>query len=56
MSDPALVNARFDRTAVTILGAMLALIAALSVVLVERSVASYPDHVPMAAAGVPKAR
>ena len=55
MSATAPKHAAFDRAAATILGSMITLIAVLSFVLLETSVESYPEHVPMAAsvAGVP---
>jgi len=48
MPDTAPTHAAFDRTAATILGSMITLIAALSFVLVEISVKSDPDRLPMA--------
>ena len=49
MSAPAPAHAAFDRAAATILGSMITLIAVLSFVLLEASVESNPEHVPMAA-------
>jgi hypothetical protein len=55
MSDTAPTRAGFDRAAAAILGSMLALIAALSFVLMEASMQSNPEQVPVAAsvAGLP---
>ena len=49
MPDPAPSLAAFDRAAATILGGMITLIAALSFALIEVSVRTNPDHVPVAA-------
>ena len=49
MSGTAPTHAPFDRAAATILGSMITLIAVLSFVLLETSVESNPEHVPMAA-------
>jgi hypothetical protein len=49
MSETAPTRAAFDRTAATILGSMITLIAALTVVLVEISVESKAEHLPVAA-------
>ena len=53
-STPTAEHAAFDRAAATILGAMIVLIAGLSFVLVETSIDSFPDQLPVAAAtGLP---
>jgi hypothetical protein len=55
MSDSTPRHAGFDRAAVTILGSMVTLIAVLSLVLMEASMQSSPEQVPVAAsvAGLP---
>jgi hypothetical protein len=55
MIDNRPTHTPFDRTAATILGSMISLIAALSFVLLETSVTSEDPHVPMAASA-PKPR
>ena len=53
-STPTAEHAAFDRAAATILGAMIVLIAGLSLVLVETSIESFPDQLPVASAtGLP---
>jgi hypothetical protein len=47
---PSAKHAGYDRAAATILGAMIMLIAGLSFVLVEASIRSFPDRLPVASA------
>jgi hypothetical protein len=49
-SAPTADHAAFDRAAATILGAMIVLIAGLSFVLVETSIDSFPEQLPVASA------
>jgi hypothetical protein len=50
-ASPSSVQVAFDRAAATILGSMVALIAALSFLLVEVSVGDDPGQIPVASSG-----